>query len=123
MNKEFCVICGFKNLFEVTKPKFCAGCGQLLNSSLSATASHQKTVSPKQEDEREFDLEGLDIDQLRKSIAIESHSHKVSLNDLWSAPAPRENFRRPACGESAEGILRKVEKECSTTRVPTEIDG
>ena len=33
MNKVFCGACGFKILYEVSKPKFCSSCGQVLKGS------------------------------------------------------------------------------------------
>jgi ribosomal protein L37E len=112
MNHEFCMNCGHKAVFQVTKPKFCPSCGQPFNTSL---ASAKK--APQQEEEiedRELDVDSIDIARLRKQISVESFGGKVTLDDLWSSPAPPDPTRRVAyAGADASNILKQIKAECS----------
>ena len=123
MNHEFCMECGHKNLFEVSRPKFCAGCGNGLNST--AKASVKKTSSVQEEDKGDgFDAGSLDLDKLRRQISIEGSSRKVSLDDLWSAPAPNDGIMR-AASSSLDGkeLLKSIREECAPIHSAKEIDG
>lgn len=123
MNKEFCINCGHKNLFEVSKPKFCAGCGNPFNTS-NASAK----MKAKEEIEDEDDYEGAacyDLEKLKASIVSESFSNKITLDQLWSDPAPRDpNSSRPASSDpSGTEILKQTMKECSKVKSAKDIDG
>lgn len=112
MNHEFCMSCGHKASFPVTKPKFCPNCGTPFNTSLGSV----KKVSREEpeEEERELDVDSIDIDRLRKQVSIESFGHKTTLNDLWSSPAPSDGTRRVAyAGAGANDILKQIKNECS----------
>lgn len=115
MNKEFCMICGAKNLYEVSKPKFCCGCASPLNTSLASAPSAKKvSYQEPEEDERELDVDSIDIARLRKQISVESFGGKVTLDDLWSSPAPPDPTRRVAyAGADASNILKQIKAECS----------
>lgn len=126
MNHEFCMECGHKNLFEVSRPKFCAGCGKGLNSHTSASKI-KKTVSREEDEDTDedggFDVDSIDINKLRKSISFNVDNSKVSLDQLWSNPAPNDGYRRPD-SESASGaeLLKSFVKECAPVRSTKEID-
>ena len=56
MNKEFCIQCGHKNIFEVSKPRFCAGCGNQFNTLAKANSpkeiSQAKNFSDEEDDKK-----------------------------------------------------------------------
>ena len=85
MNKVFCVSCGFKILYEVSKPKFCSSCGKGVGSISSA--------SNKENEEEGSQLE-INVDKLSKDIIIEKGDGKSSLKDLWSSVTPSEASSR-----------------------------
>ncbi len=123
MNKEFCIQCGHKNMFEVSRPKFCAGCGSPFNTS--AKAAPAKKISEAKlrnhfDDEEEQDyvpFNQIDLSKLRNSIAYEGVNNKVKLDDLWSNPAPREDFERKGFnGPEGQELLNQTERECSTSK-------
>ena len=120
MNKEFCIQCGHKNMFEISKPKFCAGCGSPFNTSAQISApkkiSQAKTLNNFDEED-DVSFSDIDLSKLRNTIAYEVHSSKVKLDDLWSNPAPRENIeRRGFSGPEGQELLNQTEKECSTSK-------
>ena len=117
MNKEFCINCGHKNLFEVSKPKFCAGCGSPFN-----TSSNQSIASEENENEIS-ELKQFDINKLKSSIVFESRSSIKTLDDLWKDPAPRDNntFRSPSSDPSGNEIIKRTMSECSPVKQAKEI--
>ena len=119
MNKVFCVSCGFKILYEVSKPKFCSSCGKGVGSISSAS-------NKEQEEEVEASQLEIDVDKLSKDIVIEKDESKSSLKDLWSSVTPaeanrgvggREEFSR-AASKDPEGqeLLDKLRKDCGSSR-------
>jgi hypothetical protein len=124
MNKEFCIQCGFKNVFEVSRPKFCAGCGKPFNTTTKVNSAEKKVIrSHNQEDDfdEEFNLDDIDISKLKKSISYEGFNKNLTLDDLWSNPAPRDGFKRDGfLGPEGDELLAQIRKECSTSKV-TEI--
>jgi ribosomal protein L37E len=120
MNKEFCINCGHKNVFEVTKPKFCAGCGSPFNTSSKST---YRAIEVQQEEE-EIENISFDLQKLKASIIAENNNSKRTLDDLWKDPAPRDsNSRRSASSDpSGEEILKKTMTECARVKSATDID-
>tara|TARA_R110000765_G_scaffold2550_1_gene7856 strand:+ start:951 stop:1298 length:348 start_codon:yes stop_codon:yes gene_type:complete len=109
MNKVFCVSCGFKILYEVTKPKFCSGCGESVGGTSSAKKEDVEVGS---------ELE-IDIDKLKGGISIEGSSAKTTLDDLWSSPAPlnTSDERRPPSNDlEGQALLDQTIKDCSSSR-------
>lgn len=122
MNKEFCIHCGHKNVFDVARPKFCAGCGSPFNRTtapvIKATAPKVTKTVTSYDDEEEQESYTIDINRLKDTFACEMNSRKVSLDDLWSNPAPPENFiRNGASGPEGEELLKQIQRECSTSRM------
>ena len=115
MNKLFCVSCGFKILYEVTKPKFCSSCGQGI-ASLSAS-------SKKQEPEEENELD-LDLNKLKRGIVAEVSTQKTNLGQLWSsvtsseANMPKGDYKRPASKDpDGQALLDKTIQDCASSRM------
>ena len=74
MNKEFCINCGHKNIFEVSKPKYCAGCGSPLS-----TSSVSKYKQVEEIEEEQYDSPSFDINKLKASIIAENNQSKKTL--------------------------------------------
>lgn len=126
MNKEFCINCGHKNLFEVSKPKFCAGCGKSFNTSMASSARKPTSRFQEEEEEEEyFEPNSYDIEKLKASIVAESNSNKKTLDELWSDPAPRivGNQRASSSDPSGAEILKQTMKDCSRVKAAKEING
>ena len=121
MNKIFCVSCGFKILYEISKPKFCCNCGQGAESLSSSLKKEEG-----QETESDFDI---NLSELKKSIIIESSKDKTSIEDIWGsvtsseATTPRGNFSRSESKDpNGEELLKKTVQDCSSSRMK-DIDG
>lgn len=120
MNKIFCVSCGFKILYEVTKPKFCPSCGEKIGS-----------VSSKMKDkevEEEVDLD-INLSKLKRDIVVESNKGQTKVEDIWGsvtsseANSPKDGFSRPASKDpSGKELLDKTIRDCSSSRM-RDIDG
>ena len=110
MNKVFCVSCGFKILYEVTKPKFCSGCGESVGGISSAKKEESEEVS-------ELDI---DIEKLKRDIVVEKSDGTTTLKSLWStATAPsNDNIegRPPSNDPEGQELLDKTIADCSSSR-------
>jgi hypothetical protein len=120
MNKIFCVSCGFKILYEVTKPKFCPSCGNSLGSVSSA--------AKKEEGEEVSDLD-IDLNKLKRDIIVENDKRKTKIEDIWGsvtsseANSPQDGFSRPESKDpSGKELLDKTIRDCSSSRMK-DIDG
>ena len=113
MNKDFCTNCGHKNVYEINKPKFCSSCGNSLTFSVKSN-SQSKDYD---DDNEPTCLDSIDLNKLRGSISVENTRTKLSLNELWANPAPRENFYRAEFnGPEGEDLLKQIRKECSSSK-------
>lgn len=122
MNHEFCINCGKKSSFEVAKPKFCQFCGVPFNTSIGVAKSAVKQKEEEPEDS-DFDISSIDVDALRRQISFEASARKTTLDDLWSAPAPRDPTRRVATqGPEGRDLLKQIEQQCAPTKYSRDID-
>ena len=118
MNKMFCVSCGFKKLYEVTKPKFCSSCGQNLAGISKATVAEAP--------EEESSLDSIDVNKLKRDISVDYSSTKTTLKDIiassTAADANPEYESRPA-STNAEGdaLIKQIQQECASSRM-TDVD-
>lgn len=114
MNKMFCVSCGFKILYEVSKPKFCSSCGHNLAGITKATVA--------EEPEEESNIDSIDVDKLKRDISVDYSSTKTTLKDIiansTAADANPEYESRPA-STNAEGdaLLKQIQQECASSRM------
>lgn len=123
MQHEFCINCGQKNVFEISKPKFCSGCGEPFNTTVASRHIRKQEQEQENDDGDGFDVSSIDIDKLRKQIGIESFARKVSLDDLWSSPTPTDRSRRPAVSSpQGEALLQAIKKDCAPTQRARDID-
>ncbi len=118
MNKVFCVSCGSKILYEITKPKFCSSCGEPIGS-VSAS-------SKREEVEEETGQLEVDIDKLKRDIKVEGNTQGNTLQDLWSSVSQSEaqagglggDFSRPASSEpDGQELLDKIQRDCASSRM------
>ena len=111
MNKMFCVSCGFKVHYEVSKPKFCSSCGyNFVGESKSKTKESSEGLEL---------TEDINVERLKKDISVEYNSKKTTVKDLLSTSHSDnpEYSPRPALN-SAEGeeIIKQIREECATSR-------
>jgi len=119
MNKLFCVSCGFKILYEVTKPKFCSSCGEPIGSiSSSAKAEEQGEVE-------ETSMASIDLDKLKRGISVEANSSKQNLKDIWGGVTEQEAQaggmgrmeRAPSKDPEGQALLDQIMNECASSRM------
>jgi hypothetical protein len=115
MNKVFCVSCGFKILYETSKPKFCSSCGEGVGGTVTAS---------KKEEIEQGDSLDLDIEKLKKGISIEKSKRATSLKEIWSSVTPQEaanppdDMQRPSHrGPEGKELLDQTLKDCSSSRM------
>jgi len=128
MNKVFCVSCGFKNVYEVTKPKFCASCGTPVAGGVAPTPAPAVKAEVEVETEEESSLAHIDLRKLRRDIVAETNTQKTTLTDLWKSATPDDvnappMQRRAANLPEGEALIRQSQADCSSARGATEIDG
>jgi len=124
MNKVFCSSCGHKNVYEVTKPKFCSSCGTTIGASAPAKARKEAVA------EIEYEEEGsrfFDLDKMKKDIVAEANTQKTTLTDLWKSATPedanRSRMSRPASNlPNGDAMIKQSQADCASSRVQ-DIDG
>jgi hypothetical protein len=124
MNKVFCSSCGHKNVYEVTKPKFCSACGTPIGASAPAPARKEAVAEIEYEEEgsRSFDLE-----RMKRDVVAEASSQQTTLTDLWKSATPEDANRsrtpRPAPNlPNGEAMIKQSQADCSSSRIQ-DIDG
>lgn len=125
MNKVFCVSCGFKNVYEVTKPKFCASCGTAIAGVKNPVLANQNIEV---EIEEETSVRGFDLRKMKQDIIAEANTEKTTLTDLWKSATPEdardsEMTRRKSNLPDGQELIRRSQADCSPVRANTEIDG
>jgi len=128
MNKVFCVSCGFKNVYEVTKPKFCASCGTPVAGGVAPTPAPAVKAEVEVEYEEESSLGSIDLRKLRQDIVAEANTQKTTLTELWKSATPDDvnappMKRRAANLPDGDALLRQSQADCGSARGATEIDG
>ena len=126
MNKIFCVSCGHKNIYEVTQPKFCAGCGHQMSVNASASAI-EKVLQPQMDVElgEEGVVGSYNLRKLRSQIIAENTSNKIKLGDIVGSSSPdrQDEFKRDASNlPDGKDLLEQNKKDCGSSRM-TDIDG
>lgn len=126
MNTEYCIKCGGKAEFSVSKPKFCPTCGSPFNRAASSVS--KASVNEDEDEDDDDTSEYIDVQSLkRKNIfkAEVSKNFKVTIADL-APPSPESSkaSRQSQRGEdslSGEEIVRKMQMECSRIKTSTTI--
>lgn len=117
LNQEFCINCGSKNTFEVTRPKFCCGCGQPFNRT--SKQSESSNVSPSNEETDELSKIRNLKEELKGNATYKASYSSISLDELWSNPLnPAHKSSIDRRGGHAEGqeLLDQIAKECGSSR-------
>jgi hypothetical protein len=126
MNTEYCIKCGGKAEFSVSKPKFCPTCGSPFNRAASSVS---KASFNEDEEEYEDDAsEYVDVQSLKRKNIFKAEVNKdlkVTIADL-APPSPESSkaSRQSKRGEeslSGEEIIRKMQMECSRIKTSTTI--
>lgn len=118
MNKIFCVSCGFKNIYEATKPRFCAKCGSAIDGvKIVAQASDD------QEDEIGISLSKIDFAKLRKSISVEL-PRKEKIEDVIGTAEANERPLKRRTSDLPDGmaLFKQNEKDCAPVKASKDID-
>lgn len=126
MNTEYCIKCGGKAEFSVSKPKFCPTCGSPFNRAASSVS--KASFNEDEEEDEDDASEYVDVQNLkRKNIfkAEVNKDFKVTIADL-APPSPESSkaSRQSQRGEeslSGEEIIRKMQMECSRIKTSTTI--
>lgn len=122
MNKVFCSSCGHKNVYEVTKPKFCADCGAPIGLPSQTSVKKVETeIDYKEEQPREFDLRRLKND----IVAEVGDKQGTTLTDLWKSATPdsANRFDRPSPNlPDGEAMIKQSQADCASSR-GQDIDG
>lgn len=130
MQHEFCMSCGHKAEFLVSKPNFCPGCGEPFNRSSASVSTSSRRATLQRQRQVEDDDFDEDDDQaifdkaaLREAWAAErlpGESLTIgTIGDLLNNPAPRgQRTYRPEAesGLSGEQLLKKIRQECGRTK-------
>jgi hypothetical protein len=124
MNKVFCSSCGHKNVYEVTKPKFCSACGSSIGAAAPAPARKEAVaeIDYEEENSRSFDLK-----KMKRDIVAEASSQNTTLTDLWKSATPEDANRtrtsRPAANlPEGEAMIKQSQADCASSRIQ-DIDG
>lgn len=63
MSQAFCTECGYKMVFEYSKPKFCSNCGTP-TSVVGASSVKKPTLQKRVSVDEDYDEDGTDIDEV-----------------------------------------------------------
>lgn len=122
--QEFCVHCGSKNLYESSKPKFCCGCGNPFNKSISSRAEVE---------EDEFEEDSIQVIPSKASLAkdwfIEDNpwEHKrQTIGDFVRNPSKPEGYGPRDAPKSianlkGDDLVRYSQQECAKVTKSREI--
>ena len=122
MNKEFCMECGAKNLYEVNKPKFCCGCGDPLNTSIGAK-SKSRLVQKEEDEDDDAPLGVIDMRKLKASISVDGIGSYTKLDEVWSSPSERVARSSRPSNVDLKGmdLLKQTQNDCAPTRQARDI--
>ena len=129
MNQTYCLICSYKNLYSVSLPPFCQGCGKPLNRAGSIAKTTKTSISRKIEvddDDDEDDHVGeFDTEKLSRAwVAEKDNFRRPTFEDLISAPCERgDRTPRPEsdAGINGNDLLKQIRSECARSRDTKEV--
>lgn len=121
MNSEYCMQCGHKAEFRLSKPLFCPSCGSPFNRS---SASVSKKIEVDEDDDNDFSGE-FDTKKLSKAwVAEKDNFRRPTFEDLINAPCQRsERIPRPEsdAGLSGMDLLKQIRQECARSKSTKEV--
>jgi|14_taG_2_1085336.scaffolds.fasta_scaffold06606_4 predicted RNA-binding Zn-ribbon protein involved in translation (DUF1610 family) len=107
MNKIFCVSCGTKNVYETTKPKFCANCGEAISGVSQATQQTSDEVE-------EVSVSSIDLDGLKRGIGVQYNKSVTKIEDVFGKGADGSASRRaPSNLPSGKDIIKHNMQDCA----------
>ena len=121
MAHQYCIRCGAKNIYESTKPKFCSGCGDPFNTTVS-----KSTVIDEDFDETEESYDDklhINTSSLRRGWKAQvDNVQRDTIRDLFSNPAPPSEKRtRPRPKSLGDNAAQSTMAECSHVQGSKEI--
>lgn len=124
MNKVFCSSCGHKNVYEVTKPKFCADCGEAIG--FVATAVKKGIKAEITYEDEPSSSKSFDLSRLKNDIVAETdNGGSNTLSDLWKSATPESGGRlersKPNLPDG-DDMIKQSQADCASSRIQ-EIDG
>lgn len=125
MNKIFCSACGHKNIYEVTQPKFCAGCGAGMGVAASLAGGNKVSASKMEVDiEPDEKVGDFDLEKMRREIVAEANTNKIKLTDIMgSSSGGSDEFTREAANlPDGDELIQRSQRDCGSSK-PIDIDG
>ena len=119
MNKIFCVDCGHKNQYELTKPKFCGACGKSVTGTVTSSANNLNQKAADLEEEEEGGSTLPDIEAMRGSVQVElEQGAKMTLANLWETAPETETPLNRSIPNIPDGkdILNQTMSDCAPSR-------
>ena len=98
----YCPKCGFKNLYSITPPNFCGGCGESIGSSLAKKKIKPRAVNKRNrtsEQDDSDDPDGSDVYEVPEinslAYTIEHDKNTFDLKDMLPEPSLEEEIESP----------------------------
>lgn len=125
MNQTYCLICSYKNLYSVSIPPFCQGCGNPLNRVGSATKTSVNRKIEVDDEDDDNPVGEFDTEKLSKAwIAEKDNFRRPTFRDLINSPCQRgDRTPRPESDAGLNGmdLLKQIRQECSRSREAKEV--
>lgn len=128
MNKEYCIKCGGKAEFTVSKPKFCPSCGSPFNRSEKTLSKATVEFEDFEDDEESEEEPYIDIESLRRKNIFKAEVEsvaKLTIGDLTPGSQNTSHMHRsPRAGEeelSGKDLIKKIESECRMVKSSKEL--
>lgn len=115
MNKIFCVSCGAKNVYEATKPKFCASCGCAV-AGVSVASSDVSEVE-------ETELANIDLNKLKRSVGVDYVNSYTKIEDVLGKGGDTSPMQRRASSlPDGQQIIKQNMLDCAKASRSNDID-
>lgn len=126
MKNYYCAKCGYKNVYQLDKPRFCGSCGiEMEKSKASLSVDDFEIVDdnydpqPSRSSKNPFSADSFSVQASNPSVLtleqIKETSHIHNREDL--------KFERPKDNRSSEEIMSEFRKEASGRSRSSEIGG
>tara|TARA_A100001037_G_C15102189_1_gene614554 strand:- start:222 stop:611 length:390 start_codon:yes stop_codon:yes gene_type:complete len=126
MITEFCMSCGAKYQYSLSKPKFCSSCGQKLEGESAIPSETEAEESQASQQEHNNELPNLS----KLEYTINKAGNNLTFGDLISE-ASRDGSKdytkapsRPTPSyDKQEDIIKSTMNQCRSSREPEDIGG
>lgn len=123
MITEFCMKCGAKIEYALTKPNFCSSCGEPLNQTSQASEQAIEKEIPEEPKEVFSKISKLDY-------SINSNQNTLTFGDLVSQASQDSNkqyqkssVRPKAQFDPNEDVIKSTMQQCRSRKDPEDIGG